>query len=176
MEVINLDRKMMLIVLVVTGIVSLAVTSGASSPASPLFHIRMEQQSESMNFLPTPMSSFSYTCEKGYSLNCDVTGCYNVQPCSTFYTCSECTTIEITCYTCDTCLDTCPNTCESTCPSTCNTCVQTCPATCVNTCPSTCRSTCWDTCWNTCWNTCEYTCEGPECTTIEITCYTCYSC
>lgn len=174
-----MDRKKMLATVVSVAVVLAvtAVTASSVTSNTPLYTYRMEQQSSKMNFLSTEMNDFTYTAEKGYTILFDSTGCSSAQPCSTYDTCSECTTIEITCWSCwNTCWNTCPATCESTCPNTCGTCAQTCPNTCKNTCPSTCWSTCPNTCWDTCWNTCEYTCEGPECTTIEITCWTCYSC
>lgn len=174
-------EKKLIVIAASAVFVALAVTCVASSSVNttPLYTLRMEQASSKMHFLPTAVNGFTYTTEKGYI--CGIVGCCNGTLLGTFDTCSECTTIEITCYTCPptswstcpntclyTCRNTCPNTCQNTCPNTCNTCNPTCPYTCQNTCPNT--------CWNTCWNTCEYTCEGPECTTIEITCYTCYAC
>jgi hypothetical protein len=172
-----MDRKKMLVVaLSVAGLfLACAVTARSPPTSTPLYTIRMEQASSEMNFLPTAVSTFTYTTEKGYDL--PYAGCCGVPPSSASETYEDCTTIEITCWSCwNTCLNTCPNTCR-TCPQTCpNTCTNTCPNTCTNTCPNTCWNTCPNTCWDTCWNTCEYTCEGPECTTIEITCWTCYSC
>jgi hypothetical protein len=164
-----MNGKAILVIAIV--IVSLSVTTTANSPFfTPLYTVRMEQQSSEMNFLPSAMNGFTYNAEKGCTLHQATANYCSTHLRGTFDTCGECTTIEITCYTCwNTCLNTCENTCWSTCPNTC-------PNTCWDTCPNTCENTCQDTCWNTCWNTCEYTCEGPECTTIEITCYTCYAC
>lgn len=175
-----MNRRQKLTAVMSVAVVSLAITCVTASPwtaNTPLYTFRMEQASNKMNFLPTAVNGFIYSTEKGYALNYDAAGYCGATPYGTYDTCGECTTIEITCWSCwYTCLNTCPNTCENTCVSTCGTCAQTCPSTCKNTCPNTCWNTCPNTCWATCWNTCENTCEGPECTTIEITCWTCYSC
>ncbi len=149
-----------------TVLVSLAVACVTASPwitNTPLYTVRMEQQSSEMNFLPTAVNGFTYTTGNGYTLNCAVAGsCNSARLLLTGNTCWDSCggTCEYTCWeTCDgqTCEGTCSVTCESTCPSTC---ASTCPNTCDGpTCESTCGNTCEGTCYGrTCWDTCEKPC------------------
>jgi hypothetical protein len=169
-----MDRKLIpFAVVIVCAVLCVAtVVTATSRTDTPLYTVRMEQASSKMNFLPTAVTTFTYTSEQGYTVDHDVSGGYcGIGPLHTGYnTCQN--TCPETCEpgTCDqTCPFTCWNTCEETCPSTCT---ETCPYTCDDfTCSSTCEETCPNTC-NTCWNTCWYTCltckvcpptEGPEC-------------
>lgn len=129
------------------------VTANSWTGMTPLYTIRMEQQSSEKHFLPTERNDFTYTAENG---------------CTILYTAGYCgslpaaeTLIGPTCW--DSCDGTCDLTCWETCPNTCNTCWNTCQSTCPNTCQSTCQSTCPNTCeqtCDTCGSTCGYTCEG----------------
>lgn len=120
--------------LLVTLFVATGVYASNMTFATPLFTLRMEQQSHEMNFLPTEINEFTYTAEMGHTLSYDA-GCCNVSPLDI-----EPTNEQNLCeYTVDT---SCPDTCLSTCPDTC-----------VDTCPSTCQG-----------NTCEgSTCGDPPC-------------
>jgi hypothetical protein len=178
-EVITVNRSWTVLfaaILVTSAVVTVAAVTCESS-TTPLYTFRMEQASNKMNFLPTPVNTITYSAMGGSILNYAGSGCCTAAPLGTAETCEGCSTIEITCYMCpdtwwSTCGDTCPNTCWNTCTYTC---WSTCPSTCGSTCPNTCYNTCPNTCYNTCEYTCEYTCEG--CSTIEITCYTCpYNC
>jgi hypothetical protein len=123
---------------------------------TPLYTVRMEQASSKMSFLPTEIHGFTYTAEKGLTLNRD-----SFQYCSLVVPCAPTDGGGgETCYPqCDTSQPTC-NTCAETCP---NTCFATCPDTCWNTCPLTCDDLkCIITCIYTCL-TCYSTCEGPTC-------------
>lgn len=158
-------------------IVSLAVAAVTANPSinTPLYTLRMEQASSKMNFLPTAVNDFTYTAEKGSTLN------YNVSKYCSFVvplaptgsgggeTCwPQCNTTQPTCSTCEeTCPSTCSNTCSSTCPNTC-------PVTCITceTCEGpTCENTCQPTCPWTCWQDCEYTKVFPTCN--WVTCNGC---
>jgi hypothetical protein len=132
------------------------VTASSLAAGSPLYIFRMEQASNQKNFFPGHVAGFTYSTEKGCTMNMGGVTCCGVSLLG-FKTerDTECT---------DTCFSTCPITCE-TCPSTCD---YTCSYTCDDpTCPSTCSETCG--------NTCEYTCDDPTCpSTCEMTCqYTC---
>lgn len=97
-------------------VIFLAVTTATASPLTvktPLYTVRMEQASNKMNFLPTEMNGFTYTAEKGYTMNYDILECYCAEPlivtwqptCEFYPTCDTCET----CVTCGTCYpDTCP--------------------------------------------------------------------
>lgn len=132
-----MDGKISLVVVSIALVLLVtAVTASPWASSTPLYTLRMEQASSEMNFLPTTMNSFTYTTEKGYTLNyntgyCDVnplsdkptsaqTPCKWTDPYSTCsgYTC------WLSCGgTCETCAVTCPNTCNPTCTgSTCITC------------------------------------------------------
>jgi hypothetical protein len=90
-----------------------AVTARGWTLHTPLYRVRMEQASSEMNFLPTDMSTFTYTAEKGYTLDyCAAGGC-GVVPLATgpVGTCETCE------YTCDD--PTCPPVCLSTFRYTC---------------------------------------------------------
>jgi hypothetical protein len=149
------------------------VTASALAANTPLYTVRMEQASHKMGFLPTAINEFTYTAEKGVTV--EYTSGYgnSTSPYSTgYYTCPD--------ETCEHCLTyppavTCQSTCEPTCQSpTCpNTCQNTCPNTCQNTCPNTCQNTCPQTCPNTCQNTCPVTCDGVSC---PLTCDSCLIC
>lgn len=153
-----MNKKML--VALISGVLVCAVTVTASSsmPATPLYMVRMEQVSSTMNFLPTEVNGFTYAAEKGYTVDYDGSGYYGgTRDVTTGRTCEG------------TCIEpTCPHTCWSTCGggSTCegggSTCGDTCPNTCGATC-YTCDQTC-DTCPNTCiGNTCNDSCTPPTC-------------
>jgi hypothetical protein len=197
-----MDKKRMMVA--ITGAVAIScvvlfATAGSLMANTPLYTVRMEQSSSKMNFLPTAVNEFTYTAEKGYTVEyCMIGYCSKIQPlavdtsetCSGWtcyasclgYTCSG-----FTCWgSCDgwTCFGvTCWNSCDQfTCsaPDTCpDTCDWTCPVTCITcegyTCDETsCQETC-STCTETCPNTCWETCDDPTCLdTCERTChYTC---
>lgn len=140
----NRKRKM-LIGAVSIAIVSLAVTFVTASPRSfntPLYTVRMEQASSKMNFLPGTMNNFTYTTEKGYTMDIDASREWY----SGFhlFLASEisCPTVYMscggTCSTCDSCL-ICPT--DYNCPTEGSTCEPTeCgPNTCMETqCDRTC--------------------------------------
>lgn len=129
-----MDRihKLMLFAMVSVSAVSLTITavmaSSWTTPNTPLYTYRMEQESSNMHFLPTSMNEFTYAAENGYILN------YNVQG----YVGETLSSTQTTCYnTLNCCFTkspaiTCPGTCDSTCPHTCDdpTCPDTCPVTC----------------------------------------------
>jgi hypothetical protein len=177
-----------------------AVTADSSILSTPLYTYRMEQASDTMNFLPTEQSTFTYTAKQGCNLNCraenhcgegilSTTGletCYGYFTCQGYYTCSQ--TCEGYTHGGSTCLTTCLNwwTCtQYTCDLSCDgyTCVAafTCMGTCVVTCPETCETCqgqgwtcnatgCQQTCY-TCGFTCEATCPATcEGTTCPWTC------
>jgi hypothetical protein len=142
------------------------VTAGSQATTTPLYMVRMEQQSNKMNFLPTAVTEFTYTTEsgvilgmaKGYVGESLITGepfCY-----LTDETCKEtCYTCKATCYTCSTCSSTCGYTCGCSCGFTCDTCIATCGTTCNPTCDAI---TC-DSCIQTC----------ITCSSCSLTCSTC---
>jgi modification target Cys-rich repeat protein len=166
-----MDKKWT-IVLISAALVSLAiacVTATSSACRTPLYTVRMEQQSSKLNFLPTEVSQFAYTAQKGYNVDYHVAACCYAAPLST----SPASTCNPSCF--DTCEDTCEDTCFETCEYTCSTCTDpTCPATCPATC-STCNPTCDEpTCASTCPSTCAYTCAYSTCaysTCFYSTCY-----
>jgi hypothetical protein len=137
-------------------ILLVAACSAVNSVANtPLYTVRMEQQSSKMGFLPTAVNVFAYTAEKGCILDYSAGKICGAVPLSTtpYDTyCETCgpETCEGTCETCEetceeTCYPTCADTCPQTCPDTCNTCHASCftcnPPTCVLTCGSTCKET-----------------------------------
>lgn len=146
-----MDRKMMSLA-VISAAALLAVTCVTASSwtlNTPLYAMRMEQASSKMNFLPTKVNTFSYTTEKGSTLNYGAAGyCDNEQSLASG---DPCISIELSCIA--TYCETCPQT---QCGSTCSTCEFTCPYG--THCPHTCHDTCVKTC-STCPNTCE-TCTG----------------
>lgn len=181
-------KRNYLIVLITVTIIFFAITcitatSYMKSNETPLYILRMEQASSKMSFLPTVVSEFTYSTEKGYVLKCGpIRACEEdfiestEAPCDTRETDGLCTYYEITCgsscETCETCY-TCEPSCGGSCEPTCSTCPPTCPYTCPATCPVTCDGyTCDQTsCQNTC-STCEgSTCIGPTCE--ETTCPDC---
>ncbi|KYK30038.1 MAG: hypothetical protein HXS48_26870 [Theionarchaea archaeon] len=122
-------NKKLYILVIGAAMVALAVAcvSASSSSNTPLYILRMEQQSSKMNFLPTAVNSFSYTTENGCILDSCVTG--------------YCGAILMgTDATCHTCIDTCADTCWNTCPYTVCTCYSSCYGSCVPTCSYTCAS------------------------------------
>jgi hypothetical protein len=136
-----------------------ALSAHSLSENTPLFVFRMEQASNSMDFLPLEMSSFDYNTVQGFTLDQCCAG--KLMPLFTLgNTCISGCTEDATCvYTCDdnTCLSSCNGTCGSSCGGTCTTC---------NSCSSTCSSTCGDTCGSTCdascvIYTCPKTCDTP---------------
>lgn len=143
-----MDRKKTLVALISISLAFFAIAAvNARLPLNtPLYTIRMEQASSQMNFLPTEMNIFTYTTEKGFELNYDVSGSFcNVDPLGT----GKWTCYDSTCGTCDL------PSCEGG-----NTCELTCPATCVATCGSSCGGTCWPTCE---WTCNQWTCDGSTC-------------
>jgi hypothetical protein len=161
-------RGKMLVVITSLTIVSLAVTCVTANgwiSNTPLYILRMEQQSSKMHFLPTATNNFTYTAEKGVSLNYSISGCCGGIPLVFTQRSTECdetcgNSCGITCDSCgNTCGSTCPSTCGSTCPYTCwSTCAYSCGGTCA-TCGSTCDETCGGTCDETCDATCHETCD-----------------
>jgi hypothetical protein len=121
-----MNRKNATIALTIIGIAVIAGTSvTASIPTmhAPLYILRMEQTSNSMNFSPSAVNGFIYTAEKGFELslgigeNCINGYCGNANPYATGQV--SCVQTE-----CDTCLTYCgQNTCQYTCPITCATCL-----------------------------------------------------
>ena len=145
-----MDKKILIIVTSVTVVflAIAAVTAYNRATDTPLYTVRMEQASSKMNFLPTAVNGFTYTAEKGYTLNYGIQGYGGAKPLEPHTKVPPCETWE-------TCDPTCPNTCAATCP---NTCPATCPDTCDGpTCPSTCDD---PTCYVTSCG--EYTCSGPN--------------
>jgi hypothetical protein len=120
---VQMDRKMICLVVVSTVVVSLAAcVSGSSSRNTPLYTLRMEQASSEMNFLPTGVNSFTYAAEKGYTITCNAGVCGHALHIES--------TSEPTCIL-PTCDFTCQYTCAQTsCQTTCYTCLETCPKTC----------------------------------------------
>ena len=109
------------------------VTASNTISTTPLYLVRMEQQSSDMHFLPTEMNEFTYTAEIGCTITYNTLGSC-VHPLGPEPTCEQ-------------------NPCEWT--------VDTCPLTCLNTCPATCFNTCPNTCWGpTCEGS---TCGDPPC-------------
>ncbi len=175
-----MDRKQRILIAIIGVSVAFwaatAVTANPRTSNTPLYTLRMEQQSNELSFLPTEVNEFAYFAQEGYSLNygadgnCGCLGARYVVP-RWPYTCGTCDEYycdEPThCGTCGTC-----GTCNSTCPYTCDdpTCPSTCPNTC-NTCPNTCKTCQQYTCfyltcnYPTCfWDTCIwYTCDWPTC-------------
>lgn len=142
-----MDRKM--VIVAVVAVLFVVCVSANSFVLTPLYTIRMEQASNSMHFLPTAVSEFTYTTEKGCILVYE--GHTSVNP-------LEEPTVPVTCP--NTCYDTCQSTCPYTCESTCD------GATCEDTCQSTCEGP-----------TCGGTCYGPTCKSTCMTCSpppTCY--
>ena len=135
------------------------VTAGSQAATTPLYTIRMEQQSNKMHFLPTAVTEFTYTTESGVILG-TVKGCI-VKPLLTgepiCYLTGE--TCKATCSTCSTCSSTCGYTCGCSCGFTCDTCIATCGTTCNPTCDAI---TC-DSCIQTC----------ITCSSCSLTCSTC---
>ena len=154
----------MLIAVIGIVAVSITVTSASSLMGStPLYTVRMEQVSHKMGFLPTEMNGFTYTTERGCTVDYNATKYTVVVPLMTTPYDTYCDTCEPeTCEveTCEepTCPWTCWETCANTCPVTCITCA-TCPYT-VCTCEVSCGGSCEITCKNTCIGT--ETC-GPQC-------------
>ena len=157
---------------------AVAVSASSLAGYTPLYAVRMEQQSSEMSFLPTQMTGFAYDAENGFTVDYQASQYCGAEllstaPGETFCsTCfPECDTFEWTCsgsYTCCiTCFfQSCWGTCY-TCPGQGHTCDETsCQETCSTcddpTCPNTCWETCDDpTCFDTCEHTCRYTCEKP---------------
>lgn len=127
-----MDRKRMLLAMISVALLSLmvaVVTASSSMSYTPLYTLRMEQVSSEKSFLPTSTSTFTYTAEKGYILNYDISeGCCGVTPlimtfqptCEFYNTCDTCSTCTYTCPI--TCRVTCRCSCQNTCPNTCSTC------------------------------------------------------
>lgn len=135
------------------------VTAASQTATTPLYILRMEQESSRMSFLPAAVNGFTYATAQGYQFSCSASGCYvNPLDLTSENLCiiSEEGTCHRTCITCNTCLFTCPQTCDG---FTCDTCI----ATCGDTCNPTCSGITCGTCGNTC-----YTCSS-----CELTCSTC---
>lgn len=131
-----MDKKVVLvgISIAATLLVATAVCASNIPSTTPLYTVRMEQQSNDMNFLPTEMNEFTYTAEPGYTVTYNALECCSIHPLGPPPTCEQ-------------------NPCEWT--------VDTCPYTCLYTCPATCFNTCPNTCWGL---TCEgSTCGDPPC-------------
>lgn len=152
-----MNRKKMSLALMslvaVSLIVSFATADGLMAH-TPLYSLRMEQQSSQMNFLPTAVNSFVYATQHGYTLTCCARACGGVIPLGTDATCFH------------TCLGSCPVTCE-TCQGTCG---STCSSTCLSTCSSTCPLTCWETCNGPTCSTCRPECPPTSYDTCGIDC------
>jgi hypothetical protein len=74
-------KKLMVVALVAATALIIATTVSASSFAgSPLFSLRMEQQSSKMNFLPTEIKGFTYAAESKSCLTLDMSLCCNAVP------------------------------------------------------------------------------------------------
>jgi hypothetical protein len=71
-----MNRKLLMFIIGIA-FVSITVTAAvtAYSPLShtPLYTVRMEQQSSGMHFLPTEMNSPTYTSEPGFDLDFEAT-------------------------------------------------------------------------------------------------------
>jgi hypothetical protein len=136
-----------------------ALSAHSLTENTPLFVFRMEQASNSMDFLPLEMSSFDYNTVQGFTLDQCCAG--GLMPLFTLgNTCVSGCTEDATCsYTCTA---TCWNTCDdNTCPSSCSgTCSSTCGSSCGGTC-GTCGSTCGGTCGGSCIETCPKKCSIP---------------
>ncbi len=165
-------KQKMVIVVASAAVVLLAatcVTARSETQNTPLYTVRMEQASSKMNFLPTVKNDFTYSAEKGCTLNCSVAKYCGAEPLVTAHSDTWCTCwpqCETTEYTCES---------DPTCLLTCNTCINpTCPYTCPYTCDgATCTT---PTCDITCPNTCG-TCQGQGWTCDDTSCqYTCYTC
>lgn len=121
-----MNKQKWILIGVVSGLfISFAVAASSSPLNTPLYIFRMEQASSEMSFLPTEVNQFTYITEKGYTLDCSVTGSDNVSPLNTgVWSCEG-----STCQPWHTCWCTCPYTCLNTCGATCT--YWTCPmATC----------------------------------------------
>ncbi|MBU7047017.1 MAG: hypothetical protein HXS54_11345 [Theionarchaea archaeon] len=133
------------LILVGCAVAFVAASTRTTMDGTPLFAVRMEQESNKMNFLPGEKNGFAYSSGQGFMMDYDTEYCSNAGP------------LAYTWISDPTCWTTCsapPSTCQSTCSSTCSyTCVSTC-CTCVSTCSSTCMSTCTNTCWESCSEPC----------------------
>jgi hypothetical protein len=153
-----MDKKHFLAAVSVTLVLAATlVTAGSQATITPLYTVRMEQQSNKMNFLPTAVTDFTYNAESGVILG-TVKGCVGVSwdEGDSLYFLTE-------------------NTCIKTCAATCSTCSSTCEYTCGYTCGCSCGFTC-DTCVATCGTTCNPTCDAITCDSCIQTCITCSSC
>ncbi|MGD2249683.1 MAG: hypothetical protein PVF58_14845 [Candidatus Methanofastidiosia archaeon] len=130
-----MDKKVVLagFSVVVTLIMVTGVYASDMLSSTPLYMVRMEQQSNDMNFLPTEINEFTYSAETGYTITYNAGFC-GASPLGPAPTCEQ-------------------NPCQWT--------VDTCPYTCLSTCPATCFETCPNTCWGaTCEGS---TCGNPPC-------------
>lgn len=130
----NMDKKLTAAVGITVVFLAVSVTA-SSLPATPLYTIRMEQQSSKMHFLPTAVSEFTYATTQGHTVSYAYPGGQHLL--DNIPTTPICTGSGPTCW--KTCLNTCPDTCY-----TCSTClIETCPDTCAFTCGgSTCNPPC----------------------------------
>jgi hypothetical protein len=120
-----MNRKVLvsIVSIAVISLAATAVTASSFSSYTPLYTLRMEQASSEKSFLPTSTNAFTYTAEKGYTWNYDISeGCCGATPLIM--------TFQPTCEF----YNTCDYTCTSTCPSTCSTCPVTCSYSCAYTC------------------------------------------
>ena len=139
-------KRIYLSVIISITVLAVSTLVAGTSSTTPLYTVRYQQASSSLNFLPTAVTGFTYTTQKGYTLQYDCLGHYGtLLDVTTGKTCEGTCQGQQTCQgytTCDlTCWGTCPNTCGSTCPLTCSTCEQTC-------------FTC-DTCYVSCLGECQ---------------------
>jgi hypothetical protein len=119
------------------------VIASSQTVETPFYTVRMEQASSKMDFLPTAVTTFTYTAESGYTVHYDVTAWCGGKAADI----TEGRSCDGTCYD-----PTCPLTCNPTCDSsTCDTCEgytcedTSCQLTC-DTCTNTCGFSCWETC------------------------------
>ncbi|MBU7040064.1 MAG: hypothetical protein HXS45_04595 [Theionarchaea archaeon] len=148
------NKKILVATGIVLGLVIATYAAAAPSITTPLYRYRMEQSSSKMKFLPTSISEFLYTTEKGWELDycllgdCTASGIGpNTQNILCPYTMTPTCSPDTNCLTCPvTCLESCPDTCRETCngTATCETCF-TC-STCDVTCSAGCLTAVTETC------------------------------
>lgn len=122
----NMNQGSLAVGTVIAVLAVMCVAASVQTSSTPLYTVRMEQISSEMNFLPTAVNGFTYTAEKGYTVNCEVSA-YNganlFNPLTIGTTCETCH--DPTCVTCfHTCLPTCDDT---TCRNTCGVSYCVCP-------------------------------------------------
>ncbi len=92
-------RRQKMLGLVISVVITFQVFAGVTALGwesnTPLYTLRMEQQSSKLNFLPTEMNEFTYVAQAGYSLDynadgsCGCLGARYVVP-RWPYTCNTC--------------------------------------------------------------------------------------